>query len=142
MAYIIISKLFFQFQTINLIGQSTGCQIIKHCLIELHELKNKLNIYDLINNVIFIGGSTNLHLDKYPDLFDNVTDRIVNIFSTKDQSLLEYKKKAVGLKELKVKKEYENKYNIVNIDLSKKFIKQEEYGYELPQILIRDLNIN
>ena len=142
LAYIIISKLFFQFQTINLIGQSTGCQIIKHCLIELHELKNKLNIYDLINNVIFIGGSTNLHLDKYPDLFDNVTDRIVNIFSTKDQSLLEYKKKAVGLKELKVKKEYENKYNIVNIDLSKKFIKQEEYGYELPQILIRDLNIN
>ena len=142
LAYIIISRLFFQFQTINLIGQSTGCQIIKHCLIELRELKNKLNIYDLINNVIFIGGATNLHLDKYPDLFDNVTDKVVNIFSTKDQSLLEYKKKAVGLKELKVKKEYENKYNIINIDLSKKFIKQEEYGYELPQILIRDLNIN
>ena len=142
LAYIIISKLFFQFQTINLIGQSTGCQIIKHCLIELHELKNKLNIYDLINNVVFIGGATNLHLDKYPDLFDCVTDKVVNIFSTKDQSLLEYKPKSVGLKELKVKKEYENKYNIINIDLSKKFIKQEEYGYELPQILIRDLNIN
>ena len=56
--------------------------------------------------------------------------------------LIEYKPKSVGLKELKVKKEYENKYNIINIDLSKKFIKQEEYGYELPQILIRDLNIN
>ena len=142
LAYIIISKLFFQFQTINLIGQSTGCQIIKHCLIELHELKNKLNIYDLINNVVFIGGATNLHLDKYPYLFEAITDKVVNIFSTKDQSLLEYKKKAVGLKELKVEKEYENKYNIINIDLSKKFIKQEEYGYELPQILIRDLNIN
>ena len=141
LAYIIISKLFFQFQTINLIGQSTGCKIIKQCLIGLHELKNKLNIYDLINNVIFIGGASNLNLDKYPYLFDNVSGKVVNIFSKKDQILFEFKKTAIGLKELKVKKEYENKYDIVNIDLSKKFIKQEEYIYELPQIFIRDLNI-
>ena len=141
LAYIIISKLFFQFQTINLIGQSTGCKIIKQCLIGLHELKNKLNIYDLINNVIFIGGASNLNLDKYPYLFDNVSGKVVNIFSKKDQILFEFKKTAIGLKELKVKKEYENKYDIVNIDLSKKFIKQEEYIYELPQIFIRDLNL-
>ena len=142
LAYIIISKLFFQFQTINLIGQSTGCKIIKNCLLELHQLKNKLNIYDIINNVILIGGATHFNMDKYPYLFDNVTGKIVNIFSKNDKELFEYKKNAVGLNELKVKKEFEDKYNIMNIDLSKKYIKQEEYIFELPRIFINDLNIN
>ena len=142
LAYIIISKLFFQYQTINLIGQSTGCKIIKNCLIELHQLKNKLNIYDLINNVILIGGATHFNMDKYPYLFDNISGKIVNIFSRNDKDLVEYKKNAVGLNELKVKKEYEDKYNIVNIDLSKKYLKQEEYIYELPKIFVNDLNIN
>ena len=142
LAYIIISKLFFQYQTINLIGQSTGCKIIKNCLIQLHQLKNKLNIYDLINNVILIGGATHFNMDKYPYLFDNISGKIVNIFSRNDKDLVEYKKNAVGLNELKVKKEYEDKYNIVNIDLSKKYLKQEEYIYELPKIFVNDLNIN
>ena len=142
LAYIIISKLFFQYQTINLIGQSTGCKIIKNCLIQLHQLKNKLNIYDLINNVILIGGATYFNMDKYPYLFDNISGKIVNFFSRNDKDLVEYKKNAVGLNELKVKKEYEDKYNIVNIDLSKKYLKQEEYIYELPKIFVNDLNIN
>ena len=34
------------------------------------------------------------------------------------------------------------KYDIVNIDLSKKFIKQDEYMMELPKILVKDFNIN
>ena len=141
LAYIIVSKLFFQFQTINLIGQSTGCKIIKNCLIELHQLKNKINIYDLINNVVLIGGATHFNMDKYPYLFDNVAGTVVNIFSKNDKELFEYKKNAVGLDELKVKKEYEDKYNIVNIDLSKKNIKQEEYIFELPRIFINDFII-
>ena len=142
LAYIIISKLFFQYQTINLIGQSIGCKIIKHCLLELQQLKKKLNIYDLINNVILIGGATHLNMDKYPNIFDNITGKIVNIFSKNDEILLEYKKTAVGLEELKAKKEYENIYDIVNIDLSPKYIQQEEYIYELPKIFINDFNIN
>jgi hypothetical protein len=142
LAYIIISKLFFQYQTINLIGQSIGCKIIKHCLLELQQLKKKLNIYDLINNVILIGGATHLNMDKYPNIFDNITGKIVNIFSKNDEILLEYKKTAVGLEELKAKKEYENIYDIVNIDLSQKYIQQEEYIYELPKIFINDFNIN
>jgi hypothetical protein len=133
LAYIIISKLFFQYQTINLIGQSTGCKIIKHCLIELQQLKNKLNIYDLINNIILIGGATHINIDKYPNIFDNITGKIVNIFSTKDHPLFQYKKTSVGLNELKAKKEYNDKYNIINIDLSKKYIKQEEY---IPDFLL------
>jgi hypothetical protein len=142
LAYIIISKLFFQYQTINIIGQSTGCRIIKHCLIELQELKKRLNIYDLINNIILIGGATHFNMDKYPYIFDNITGKIVNIFSNNDTILSEYKKTSVGLNELKVKKEFENKYDIVNIDLSQKYIKQEEYLFELPKIFFNDLNIN
>ena len=144
LAYIIISKLFFQFQTINLIGYSTGCKIIKSCLIHLHKIKKVLNIYDIINNVIFIGGATHLNMDKYPHLFDNISGKVVNVFSDKDKDLLNYKKTAIGLHELKIKKEFENKYkyDIVNIDLSKKFVEQDEYMMELPKILIKDFNIN
>lgn len=142
LAYIIISKLFFQYQTINLIGQSTGCKIIKHCLLELQQLKDKLNIYDLINNVIMIGGATNFNLEKHPNIFDNIAGKIVNIFSKNDVNLMEYTKNAVGLNEIKAKKEHEDIYDIINIDLSKKFIKQEEYWFELPKIFINDFNIN
>ena len=144
LAYIIISKLFFQFQTINLIGYSTGCKIIKSCLKHLHELKKSINIYDVINNVILIGGASHFNMDKYPDLFDNISGKIVNIFSNKDKDLIKYKKTAIGVNELKINKKFENKYkyDIVNIDLSRKFIEQDEYMLELPKILIKDFNIN
>ena len=144
LAYIIVSKLFFQFQTINLIGYSTGCKVIKSCLVQLHQLKKELNIYDIINNVILIGGASHFNMDKYPYLFDNISGKIVNIFSDKDIDLFNYKKTAIGLHELKVKDEDKNKYkyDIVNIDLSKKFIKQDEYMMELPKILVKDFNIN
>ena len=144
LAYIIISKLFFQFQTINLIGYSTGCKIIKSCLTHLHQLKEEININDVINNIILVGGASHFNLDKYPYLFDNISGKVVNIFSKKDNELLKYKKTAVGLNELKLKKEFENKYNydIVNIDLSKKFVEQDEYMMELPKIFIKDFNIN
>ena len=144
LAYIIISKLFFQFQTINLIGYSTGCKIIKSCLKQLHELKKSINIYDVINNVILIGGASHFNLEKYPDLFDNISGKVVNIFSNKDKDLIKYKKTSTGVNELKINKNLENKYkyDIVNIDLSKKFIEQDEYMMELPKILIKDFNIN
>ena len=144
LAYIIISKLFFQFQTINLIGYSTGCKIIKSCLKQLHELKKSINIYDVINNVILIGGASHFNLEKYPDLFDNISGKVVNIFSNRDKDLIKYKKTSTGVNELKINKNLENKYkyDIVNIDLSKKFIEQDEYMMELPKILIKDFNIN
>ena len=83
-------------------------------------------------------------MDKYPDLFDNISGKIVNIFSNKDKDLIKYKKTAIGVNELKINKKFENKYkyDIVNIDLSRKFIEQDEYMLELPKILIKDFNIN
>ena len=58
--------------------------------------------------------------------------------------IYKYKKTAIGLNELKINKKFENKYkyDIVNIDLSRKFIEQDEYMLELPKILIKDFNIN
>ena len=83
-------------------------------------------------------------MDKYPDLFDNISGKIVNIFSNKDKDLIKYKKTSIGVNELKINKKFENKYkyDIVNIDLSRKFIEQDEYMLELPKILIKDFNIN
>ena len=107
-------------------------------------MKKEININDIINNIILIGGASHFNLDKYPYLFDNISGKVVNIFSKKDNELFKYKKTAVGLNELKLKKEFENKYNydIVNIDLSKKFVEQDEYMMELPKIFIKDFNIN
>ena len=70
MAYIIVSREIFTFQTINLVGFSMGCNIIKHCLLELNKLNKKSNYSDIINNVIFIGGSTKMKIDKYPNIFE------------------------------------------------------------------------
>ena len=143
LAYIIISKLFFQYQTINLIGYSTGCKIIKNCLNKIHDLKQYINVYDIINNVILIGGSSHYNMDKYPHLFDCVSGKVVNIFSNNDTELIKYKKTAVGLNELKVNnKDFKNKYDIINIDLSKKIVKQDEYMMEFPKIFIENININ
>ena len=44
-----------------------------------------------------------------------------------NHSISKNKKKAVGIGELKTKKEYESIYDIINIDLSPKYIQQEEY---------------
>ena len=138
LAYIIISKEIFAFQTINLIGYSMGCNIIKYCLLELNKLNNKDNYIDIINNVIFIGGCINIKIDKYPNIFDSITGKIINIFSKTDKDLIEYNKTAIGLNPLITKDELVNKYQIINIDLSIKNIKQNDYLYQIPSILFEN----
>ena len=138
LAYIIISREIFTFQTINLVGYSMGCNVIKYCLIELNKINKKIKCFDIINNIIFIGGCINIKIDKYPDIFDGVAGKIINIFSKVDQELIEYNKNAIGLKEITISKELSNKYQIINIDLSKKNINQEEYLFQIPSILFQN----
>ena len=142
LAYIIISREIFTFQTINLIGYSMGCNVIKYCLRELNKINKKVKCYDIINNVIFIGGCINLKLDKYPDIFDGIAGKIINIFSKVDKELIEYNKNAIGLKEIITSKELSDKYQIINVDLSKKHIKQEEYLYQIPSILFQNFYLH
>ena len=138
LAYIIVSREIFTFQTINLVGFSMGCNIIKHCLLELNKLNKKSNYSDIINNVIFIGGSTKMKIDKYPNIFESVIGKIINTFSKTDKDLIEYNKNAIGLNSLEVKDEYTSKHKIINIDLSVKNIKQNDYIYQIPNILYQN----
>ena len=138
LAYIINSREIFKFQTINIIGFSMGCNVIKYCLLEL----NKLNCNEIINNIIFLGGCINLKMEKYPEIFRNVAGKIVNVYSRADVTLTEYNKTAIGLQEIKVAKELEDKYKIINIELSKKGIKQENYFYEIPKILFKNMYLH
>ena len=138
LAYIINSREIFTFQTLNLVGYSMGCNIIKYCLLELNKINEKSNYSDIINNVIFIGGCINIKFDKYPNIFDSITGKIINIFSKGDKDLIEYNKTAIGLDNLKTKKEYINKYQIINIDLTVKSIKQNDYIYQIPSILFEN----
>ena len=138
LAYIIISREIFSFQTINLVGYSMGCNVIKYCLLELNKLNKKDNYLDLINNIIFIGGCINIKLDKYPNIFESITGKIINVFSKADKDLFEYNKTAIGLSPLQSKDENINKNQIINIDLTIKNIKQNDYIYQIPNILFEN----
>ena len=138
LAYIIISREIFSFQTINLVGYSMGCNVIKYCLLELNKLNKKDNYLDLINNIIFIGGCINIKFDKYPNIFESITGKIINVFSKADKDLFEYNKIAIGLSPLQSKDENINKNQIINIDLTIKNIKQNDYIYQIPNILFEN----
>ena len=138
LAYIIISREIFSFQTINLVGYSMGCNVIKYCLLELNKLNKKDNYLDLINNIIFIGGCINIKFDKYPNIFESLTGKIINVFSKADKDLFEYNKTAIGLSPLQSKDENINKNQIINIDLTIKNIKQNDYIYQIPNILFEN----
>ena len=139
LAYIIASREIFTFQTINLVGYSIGCNIIKHCLKEMKEINKIIDCDDIIKNVIFIGGCSNLKMEKNPDIFTSVSGKIVNIYSEIDKDLIEFNKNCIGLNEIKAQKEYEDKYEIINHSLKlKKKKKQKEYLYHIPSILFKN----
>ena len=134
LAYILVSREIFKFQTINLVGYSMGCNVIKYCLIEMNKINKNLNCDEIINNVVFICGSINIKTDKYPDIFERIAGKIINIFSKVDKDLIQYNKNSIGLKEFL----FSDKYQIINVDLSKKNIKQNEYFYQIPDILFQN----
>ena len=138
LAYIIASREIFTFQTINLVGYGFGCNVIKYCLIELNKINKKMNCFDIINNVVFIGGCVHLKLDKNSDIFEGVAGKIVNIFSKNDLELINYNKDAIGLKEIEIPKKLNGKYQIVNYDLSKKNVKQDDFLYNIPDIFFQN----
>ena len=138
LAYIIASREIFTFQTINLVGYGFGCNVIKYCLIELNKINKKMNCFDIINNVVFIGGCVHLKLDKNSDIFEGVAGKIVNIFSKNDLELINYNKDAIGLKEIEIPEKLNGKYQIVNYDLSKKNVKQDDFLYNIPDIFFQN----
>ena len=115
-----------------------GCNIIKYCLLEINKLNIKSNYSDIINNVILIGGCINLKFDKYPNIFETVVGKVVNVFSKADKDLIEYNKTAIGLNKLEISNDNIDKNKIINIDLSIKNIKQNDYIHQIPNILFEN----
>ena len=81
LAYLIVSRSVFKFQSISLLGVSLGAQVIKHCLLEINKISAKLDTDDLINNIVFFGGAAVINQDKFPNIFTNVAGRIINVYS-------------------------------------------------------------
>ena len=141
LAYIIISRTIFKFQCINLIGFSFGCHVIKHCLIELNKIYSKIDNDDILNDVIFIGGATDLNMDKYPNILNNIGGRIINIFSENDELLKEYNEDSLGLKVLFNNSLYKTSHSIININLSLKIVNQYDYLNEITRIINEEIKL-
>ena len=135
LAYIITSRTVFKFQCINIIGFSFGCHVIKHFLLEFNKISGKIDTDDILNDVIFIGAATDLNMDKYPNILNNIGGRIVNIFSEKDKDLRDYDENSMGLKMLVNNTPYKTSYSIINVNLSQKNISQDDYFNEITRII-------
>ena len=82
---LIQSKLFFDDFKINLVAFSLGNHVIKNCLKELYEQK----IFNVINNIIFIAGATNISQDEdFIKIFNHCSGNIINCYSKRDLALV------------------------------------------------------
>ena len=141
LAYIITSRTIFKFQCINLIGFSVGCHVIKHCLLELNKISSKIDSDDVLNDVIFIGAATDLNIDKYPNILNNIGGRIINVYSENDKFLRGYNEDCLGLKMLINNSPYKTSHSIININLSHKEINQFGYLNLIPRIINEDIKL-
>ena len=84
---ILADKNIFPNMKINLVGFSLGTSVILNCLKELYEN----NCFDIINNVVFLGGAAVISND-YKKIFDKVVHRkIINCYSKEDNILKIFK---------------------------------------------------
>ena len=84
LANIIESNLFFGNFNINLVGFSLGGHIVKNCLLELL----KREVYNKINNVIFIAGATSYIYENWDEIFKVIKGKIFNCYSKFDVGLI------------------------------------------------------
>ena len=122
-----------------------GANLVKYTLLELNKISiNNPEINDLIGNVVFIGGATNIsNKEKYSELFNLVGGKIINIYSNYDSSLkVIYNSDCIGMKPLEIFDENsEINSAIHNIDLSYMKINHKDYKHELGKI-IEKINLN
>ena len=103
LALIIASKIFFEYQTISLIGFSLGTHVISNCIKMLYKINDKIKCDDIIKDVILIAGATSIiKKEHYEKMYDKIINgKIINCWSNEDQVLKELysfamKKEAIG----------------------------------------------
>lgn len=133
LAFIIASRNLFKFQTINLIGFSLGCLVIKFCLMELKKFPSDLGADDIINDVIFIAGADEINENEYEILFNNFSGRLINFYNKNDDNLKKFNENSIGLRPIKINNN--NNIDLLNIDLTNDLFNNVEYKTILPRIL-------
>ena len=135
LALTIASRSVFKFHTISLIGFSLGCEVIKSCLQEIYKIVNDYDYSanEIIQNIVFIGGCCKIK-NKHEGIFNNISGRLINLYSTYDYLLANYYSKvAIGLHSIFDKKQ--NNINVENYDLSYLKLGQNDYKREFDKIL-------
>ena len=134
LAYILISNKFFPDLNINLIGFGLGCNVVKHCIKEMHVNKQN-NSFINLKNVILIGGATHLNKKKWKIYIEDlVADKFINCYSSEDEILKNFNeigsrrgnKKAIGIEKLDIKNEKDIDL-VINHDFSEKKFDQLSY---------------
>ena len=141
LAFILASKVFFQFQTVTLVGFSLGTHVTKNCIKQMYKLHYKEHIpcNDIIKDVVLIAGATCMKdkEDKYKNIFSKmINGKFINCFSKEDQVLnILYtgcmKKKPIGNSELEL-----NGYeNLKNIDFTPFHLGHTDYRNKMDLVM-------
>jgi hypothetical protein len=69
---------------VTLIGHGMGARVIYFCLLELFYLKDEVDVYGIIDNIYFLGGSIAPCVEDWNRIAPLVSGRLVNCFSTND----------------------------------------------------------
>ena len=86
LAFIIASRAIFKFHTISFIGIGKGCNIIKHCILQLSDIYlTAKNCNDIISNVLFINAQCSIERDEYEKFDISIAGKIYNIFALNDK---------------------------------------------------------
>ena len=105
LALMIMSNDIFNGAKINLAAFSLGNHVIKYCIKEIE----KFGRFDILNNIIFIAGATNIECNAiWEKRLSSIQGTIINCYSDFDLALLYSRiitgKKTIGTKKLKFKK--------------------------------------
>ena len=130
LALILLSRQIFKNCTINLVGFSLGCHVIKYCLKELENSGSEC----LINNVYIFGGATFFGKNVFTN---QICGRIVNCYSQADEILkklysLSTGQNAIGSNPINMESD---KFTIENYDLTDLNMGQLSYRDNLDIIL-------
>ena len=120
--------------SINLVGFSLGCHVIKSCIKELYDNDSNCN-NDLINNVVLLGGATAFdNKEKWNRMINKVVSGTVFNCYSKSDSILEFlyqpcsHKSSIGRHELILD-------NVVNCNLTAMNIGHLDYRKRFKDIL-------
>jgi hypothetical protein len=79
LAYLLLTRAIFSFQTISLIGIGNGCEIIIRCIETIFALNQEI---DLISDVLFVNGKLSITDTMLAQINSVITGNIYNVYSS------------------------------------------------------------